>query len=80
MCFTTSLILLYYPPFLQPKYLIAASIVLSGFALVPKLILMRSPLSSLLTFLSAQFLAVEVPPAKLCAHLSALLGSILKAA
>lgn len=50
VCFTTSLILPYYPPFLQPKYLIAASIVLSGFALVPKLILMRSPLSSFAHF------------------------------
>lgn len=57
--FSSSLILPDYPPFLQPRSLTAAFTVLSGFPLIPKLILMGSPLSCFLTFLSAQFLPVE---------------------
>lgn len=57
--FSSSLILPDSPLFLQPRSLTTAFTVLSGFTLMPKLILMGRPLGCLLTFLSAQFLQVE---------------------
>lgn len=57
--FSSSLILPDSPLFLQPRSLTTAFIVLSGFTLMPKSILMGRPLGCLLTFLSAQFLQVE---------------------
>lgn len=72
LCVFSSLILPYYPRVLQPRSLTAGFIALSGFPLMPELILMESPLSCLLTFFSAQLLPVEYLQAMLCAHLSAL--------